>query len=86
MTSVVESLPTRMRQLFTDVLGAHDPDLLEALTTHEEPTNDERLEVVSILADEFARRLGPDSEPTGRGLQVDELAGVFLRRWPTQAT
>lgn len=86
MTSVVDALPQRTRQLFAEVLGAEDPDLLAALASHEEPTNDERLKVVGILADEFARCLRPDSEPTDRGLQVDELAGVFLRRWPAQAT
>jgi hypothetical protein len=82
MTSVIESLPARMRGLFADVVGAHDPDLLAGLMSHEVPSRDERLAVESIFANEFSNALREDSEPTVRGKQVDEMLGVFLQRWP----
>ena len=85
MTNVVESLPSRMRTLFTEVIGARNPGLLAALMNREDPTSDERAEVENILADEFNSCLRQDWEPTDRGIQIDELLGAFLLRWPVQA-
>lgn len=85
MTNVIDSLPSRMRSLFAEVIGARNPDLLAALVNHEEPTSAERVEVEDILANEFDRNLRGNEEPTDRGIQVDELLGAFLMRWPIQA-
>jgi hypothetical protein len=85
MTNVLDSLPSRMRALFAEVIGARNPDLLAALVNHEEPTFAERVKVEDILANEFDHNLRENEEPTDRGIQVDELLGAFLIRWPIQA-
>jgi len=85
MTNVVESLPERMRELFSDVIGAHDPGLLSRLVSHDEPTPNERLAVEDILATEFSNALQGDCEPTDRGRRVDEILGAFLLKWPISA-
>lgn len=84
MTSVIESLPERMRGLFAEVIAAHDPDLLESLMSHEVPSINERRAVENILANEFSSELREDWEPTDRGKQVDDMLGTFLLRWPIQ--
>lgn len=85
MTNVVESLPERMRELFAEVVGAHDPVLLSSLMSHDEPTLNERLAVEDILATEFSKALQGDWEPTDRGRRVDEILGAFMLKWPINA-
>jgi hypothetical protein len=85
MRNVVESLPVRMRSLFAAVIGAQDPSLLESLMNHEKPSEDQRLMVQRILAEEFARHLGQDDEPTDRGRDIDDLIGAFVMRWPVSS-
>jgi uncharacterized protein YuzE len=80
--SVVESLPAHMRALFVEVIGAHDPVLLELLMRHEIPSNDERRAVETILSNEFSGELCQDLEPNARGKRVDDILGNFLLRWP----
>jgi hypothetical protein len=80
--SVVESLPSHMRALFVEVIGAHDPVLLELLMRHEIPSNDERRAVETILSNEFGGELCQDFEPNARGKRVDDILGNFLLRWP----
>lgn len=82
MTNVVESLPERMRELFAEVIGAHNLALLARLMSHDEPTPHERLAVEDILATEFSNALQGDWEPTDRGRRVDEMLGAFLLKWP----
>jgi len=86
MTSVVESLPSRMRALFIEVIGSRNPGLLAALMNHAEPTSSEREQVEDILASEFDLNLRPDEEPADRGIQVDNLLGAFLMRWPIRSS
>jgi hypothetical protein len=81
MSGVVDSLPAAMRPLFTEIIGAQNPDLLTALESHDEPSTAERVAVHDILSTEFSRNLGPDYEPTDRGKDIDELLGAFLTRW-----
>jgi hypothetical protein len=85
VTNIVESLPEHMRELFAEVIGAHDPVLLSRLTSHDEPTLSERLAVEDILATEFSTGLRGDWEPTDRGRRVDEILGAFLLKWPINA-
>jgi hypothetical protein len=82
MTSVVGSLPAHMRALFAEVIGAHDPVLLEVLMRHEVPSDDERRAVETILGNEFSGELSQDFEPNDRGKRVDDMLGTFLLRWP----
>jgi hypothetical protein len=82
MTSVVESLPAHMHALFAEVIGAHDPVLLEVLKRHEVPSNDERQAVETILSNEFSGEICQDFEPNARGKRVDDMLGTFLLRWP----
>jgi hypothetical protein len=82
VTSVVESLPSRMRPLFVEVIGVHAPDLLVILRSSEEPTQEQREAVEDILANEFGNCVGEDSEPTERGKEIDGMLGAFLIRWP----
>lgn len=84
MTSVIDSLPARMRELFADVISAHDSGLLAALMSHEVPSVDEQGVVENILSNEFSSELGEDWEPSDRGKQIDDMLGAFLLRWPIQ--
>ena len=81
MKGVVNSLPSAMRSLFTEVIGARDPELLASLMSHDEPSTAERVEVHNILSTEFSRNLTQDYEPTDRGRQIDDLLGAFLTKW-----
>ena len=81
MNNVVESLPSDMRPLFAEVVGAANPGLLTALMSHDEPSAAERVAVHEILSTEFMRNLDADYQPTDRGRQLDDLLGAFLTRW-----
>ncbi|MGD0881688.1 MAG: hypothetical protein ABSB09_08995 [Acidimicrobiales bacterium] len=84
VTNVVDSLPSQLRPLFVEIVGAADPELLGSLRSHAEPTPDEIKAVQDVLSYEFTRCLQPDDEPTERGRQVDDLIGAFVLRWLIQ--
>jgi len=84
MSSVVDSLPYRLKSIFITVVGGQDDQLLESLRTQKEPTLQQRIAVERILSNEFSRNLGPDYEPTPRGRDIDNVLGAFLLRWPIE--
>jgi hypothetical protein len=77
-------IPRDLMPIFHEVLGEHDPDLLQSVLSSANPTLDERERVMDILADEFVRHLRPDYEPTERGKQIDDLLGKFLLQFPIE--
>ena len=84
MTTAVESLPVELRDLFKEVIGNRNRQLLDELLTTEEPNKRQRAAVHEILTGEFSRCLQSDYEPTERGRQIDNLLGAFLLRWPVE--
>ncbi len=82
MRGVVASLPADMRTIFEKVVGHANPGLLDALCNENEPSAQEREEVLQILSAEFCRCLQPDDEPNDRGRLIDDTLGSFLLRWP----
>ena len=84
MTTTVESLPVEMRDLFEEVIGGRDRQLLEELLAAEEPNERQRAAVHEIVTREFSCNLRADHEPTDRGRQFDNMLGAFLLRWPVQ--
>ena len=85
MSSVIDSLPAEFEAVFVEVVSAHNEDLLRSLRSRQEPSRQERVEVMHILSDEFTRNLGPDHEPTPRGRDIDNALGAFLLRWPIKS-
>lgn len=81
--TVVDALPPGQRSLFTDIVGETDPALLSSLQSRQDPTGPQRLAVEEILSTEFSRWLNPDGTPSERAIQIDDLLGAFLLRWPT---
>lgn len=84
VSTVIDSLPAEYRQVFVEVLGATDADLLAALLNHDTPSIEEREAVEDILSTEFSNHLRPDDEPTDRGVAIDSVLGAFLTRWPIE--
>lgn len=82
MSTVIDSLPSDSRELFTDILDERDPGLLAALRDCQEPDLSQRVSVMEILSTEFSHNLQPDDEPTERGKAIDDLLGNFLLHWP----
>jgi hypothetical protein len=82
VNNMIDSLSASERSLFIDVVGAQDEELLSALLASVEPGTEQRRAVLDILSDAFSLELRPDDEPTERGVQIDNLLGAFLLRWP----
>jgi hypothetical protein len=62
--------------------GGSNPRLLERLQERDEPSIEEREQVLDILAGAFAASLQPNDEPTTRGVAIDDALGAFLMCWP----
>ena len=82
MTTVIEGLPEKYREVFTTLLSQRDPELLAALQSQEKPTVAQQDAVIEVLADAFTERFGPGHEPTARGVLIDDALRAFLERWP----
>ena len=82
VSNVVEALPAGLRQVFIEVIGEHDADLLKSLQARSESDAGQRRAVEELLADEFDNNLGPDWEPTQRGRIINDAIEAFLLRWP----
>ncbi len=82
MMNSLNNLTRQSNELITQILKSRNPALLSELMRKREPTHSERLEVLNILSDEFTKNLLPNSEPTQRGRDIDNLLGSFLLLWP----
>jgi hypothetical protein len=81
VTTVIEELPRRFRELIVKLLAERDPDLLAALRTQEKPTLEQQEAVIDVLTEAFVDHLGPGDEPTPHGVFIDDAMGAFLLRW-----
>jgi hypothetical protein len=84
MSAPLAGIPKQLMPLFHEIVGRVDPGLLESVMSSGNPTLAEREQIEEILADEFARHLHPDYEPTERGKQIDDLLGKFLLQFPIE--
>jgi hypothetical protein len=81
MENVIDSIPTANRELFIEVLASSNPDLLNSLMGHAEPSSEEVRMVQDILSLEFTACLEANDEPTDRGKRIDDLIGAFVLKW-----
>lgn len=84
MTRQLPGIPRQLMPLFEELLGEHDPELLQSVMSSSDPTLDERERVMHLLSNEFVKHLRTDYEPTERGKQVDDLLGKFLMQFPIE--
>ena len=82
MNSVVDSIPEPLRPTFVEILAKHNAELLRALRTQAEPTDEQREAVDDIFSNELVNELGPGYEPTPQGQQVKRAIEEFWYRWP----
>jgi len=84
VSTVIEALPRRYREIVVELLADRAPDLLAALRTQAKPTLAQQEAVLEVLVDAFVDHLGPWDEPTPRGALIDDALGAFLERWPAE--
>jgi hypothetical protein len=84
MSTVLDELSRQHREIVTELLTERAPGLLAALHAQERPTPAQQEAVLDVLVAAFADHLGPEDEPTPRGVVIDDALGAFLMRWPAE--
>ncbi|MHA7653671.1 hypothetical protein ACX9NE_28175 [Mycobacterium sp. ML4] len=82
MSNVLDAIPPEHRAVIEEELSRRNPDLLEALRSTQEPSNEQSRAVVDELIHALSANYGPGHIPNQYGKAVDNAIGAYFLAWP----